>query len=309
MRRWLANLIIDLGHRLGGFLGPDGLLTRAGMENFRSGIDDAMRGMQEESQRRQKLGLLDMQRPDRWRSYWYMQQGYLAEPTNQPTGHWQGGPPQHANAVCPFCEKPLLLYWDIDCRDPRFAAESPELFAGLERLPLYHCWRCPEPTVYQVLPGGPIAMLKPEKKSSEESPFENLPAEFRKTAIQLNPLPREIANLLIIAEDFSEQWLSAEEHRRLRTFFGNDPEVQSWTSPDQFGGAPSFMQGRREIRCPNPGCLTHQMGHPLERRNSVLKDLAAIEPDESFGVSDQFAQVAFHLCWKCNTVHAEYRCT
>jgi hypothetical protein len=47
--------------------------------------------------------------------------------------HWSGGEPYHLGAQCPACRIPLLLLWDINCRDPRFPRRK---FGPLERLPL-----------------------------------------------------------------------------------------------------------------------------------------------------------------------------
>jgi hypothetical protein len=107
---------------------------------------------EEEVERRAAMGLLNAEAPDSWHSYYYMQQGYrVSEAGDQSQDHWRGGPTQHDGAECPVCRKALLLFWDINCNDPRFRSESPELFRDLKRLPLYYCCRRPEPTVYQVL--------------------------------------------------------------------------------------------------------------------------------------------------------------
>jgi len=223
--------------------------------------------------------------------------------------HWRGGPPRHEGAECPVCRKPLLLFWDINCRDPRFAGESAELFAGLERLPLYYCCRRPEPTTYRVVSPGRIETFRPSLEAGEESPFRDAPAEFDRRPLHLEPLPRDIENLLAVADRLSFDWLDAAEMERLAEYLGRDRGGIYGAQMSQFGGAPIFRQGNQGIDCPNPICPTHQMGNPHfpNDRKFKMKELAVIADDAGFEMETNCAQIAFHICWKCNTIHAGYR--
>ncbi|MGA2034337.1 MAG: hypothetical protein ABSG68_18990 [Thermoguttaceae bacterium] len=40
-----------------------------------------------------------------------------------------------------------------------------------------------------------------------------------------------------------------------------------------------------------------------------MKELAVIDVDAGFEMETACAQIAFHICWKCLTVHGQYRCT
>ncbi len=70
-------------------------------------------------------------------------------------------------AACPACPRPLLLFWDIDCSDPRFQTESAPVFGDLKRLPLYHCFRRPEPTTYRVEAEDRIRTFTPDLAAHE----------------------------------------------------------------------------------------------------------------------------------------------
>ena len=263
-----------------------------------------------EARRRDALGLGD-EVPKQWQSYYYLRQGYratLAKDNSQ--DHWRGGPPQHEDAICPICRKPLLLFWDINCRDSRFRAESPDIFGELDRLPLYYCCRRPEPTVYQVLPNSRIRMIKPELCGWEESPFHDFPDEFDRKPIRLEIIPREVENLLIIVNEFALDWLNEAELDRLSEYLQENFIARCSINLSQFGGVPLMTQGHREIECPNADCLTHQMGHPILRNKQhyQMKEIAVIDDDSGFEMETGCAQIAFHICWKCHTVHAEYRC-
>src|SRR5262245_3431609 len=75
--------------------------------------------------------------------------------------HWLGGKPSHSGATCPNCDIPLLLFWDINCRDSRFPKGK---FGSIERLPLFYCWGCVGDLAYQVTSSDRIKILKPEHR-------------------------------------------------------------------------------------------------------------------------------------------------
>jgi len=316
IRERLANLLYKLADAVGG------IETQARREiesramdvlaRLSAGAERRVESADKEAERRDKMGLLDAEVPDRWKSWYYMRQGYrVSEDAGATLRHWRGGSPQHDGAKCPVCRKPLLLFWDIDCRDPRFQSESPELFGGLQRLPLYYCCRRPEPTVYQVLSDDRIKTIRPDLRADEESPFAGFPDEFQRQPLDLEPIPRDVANLLIVADEFAFDWLNSQERQRLSDYLG-DRISSIWDIHlSQFGGRPVLTQGHREISCPNPACATHKMGHPMLRNEKefALKELAVIDVDAGFEMEANYAQIAFHICWKCHTVHARYRCS
>jgi hypothetical protein len=315
IRAKLAELIHSLADVVGGIdweaEREDRRRANEALARISCDADSRLAWAEEEAGRREELGLLNAVVPGRWRSYYYMRQGYrvcAAQDASQ--DHWRGGPPQHDGATCPVCKKPLLLFWDLNCNDPRFRAESPELFGDLERLPLYYCCRRPEPTIYQVVSGDRIRTIRPELRSGEESPFRGFPDAFERRPIRLDAIPRDVANLLILTNDFDSDWLNQEEQDRLSEYFGERGDSIWDVHLSQVGGAPTLSQGHYELDCPNADCPTHSMGHPILRnkREYQMKELAVIDVDAGFEMESNYAQIAFHMCWKCLTVHAEYRC-
>jgi len=274
--------------------------------------EDRLAQAEKEVKEREEMGLLSGEVPRQWHSRYYMQQGYcVSASANQSSVHWRGGAPQHDGADCPICKKPLLLFWDIDCRDPRFRNESTDLFGELERLPLYYCCRRPEATIYQVVDLEHVRAFRPELRDDEESPFAGFPDIFERKALQLGPIPRDVANLLVIVNEFSSDWLNAEEWNRISKFLGAEADSKWDIKLSQFGGAPGFTQGHVDIDCPNPDCPTPRMGHPLLRNERLykMKELAVIDMDAGFEMDKCYSQIVFHICWKCLTIHADYRCT
>ncbi len=272
--------------------------------------DERIAWAEKELDRRIELGLYDETTPPQWESRHYLQQGYrVIAGGGGSQDHWQGGPSQHEGAICPICKKALLLFWDIDCNDSRFRAETREMFGDLERLPLYYCCRRPEPTIYQVVSRDQIQTIRPDLVSEEESPFEGYPNEFDRKPVSLEPVPRDVANLLVIANEYDFSWLDAEERGRLSEYL--DEEIASILdiSMSQLGGALTLTQGHRDIECPNTSCSTHHMGHPLFNNNhNKMKELAVIDVESDFEFESNSSQIAFHICWKCSTIHGEYRC-
>jgi hypothetical protein len=175
VREKIANLLHSIADVVGGINFQAERETRISAETLTQ-INTDIAKAEEEAERRDKMGLLYAEVPEWWQSYYYMQQGYrVTLDQNNTQDHWRGGKPQHENAECPICNKPLLLFWDINCSDPRFRAEMPELFGKLERLPLYYCCRRPEPTCYRVVSRDCIQTFRPSLHSYEESPFVSYP--------------------------------------------------------------------------------------------------------------------------------------
>ena len=70
--------------------------------------------------------------------------------------HWLGGAVDLQGANCPNCKIPLVLHWDINCRDPRFRRNK---FGPLDRLPLLFCWSCVDDIGYRITDRGRIKIL------------------------------------------------------------------------------------------------------------------------------------------------------
>lgn len=180
------------------------------------------------------------------------------------------------------------------------------------RLPLYFCCRCPSPTMYRVESDEKIKSLRPEPVEYEENSFQDSPAEFPRRAIKFEPIPDVIAALLTLTDDIGAAFLDRESLRLLSKYVGQ--EVTSpWDLPiSQFGGLPLLVQGYRELVCPNPQCVGNELEHPYPslQRSLLLKTLAVVcERDSRLRENSQSAQIAFHMCRVCLTVHAQYRCS
>lgn len=309
MREKIANLIHRLADTVGGLSSQtENEVSQQGLEAIRRDLDLAMEEIEAEAKRRCADGLMDLECPEQWKSYFYMRQGYRVSVAPGPMqNHWCGGPTVHEGAICPLCNQPLLLLWDINGRDARFHSECPEFFDGIDRLPLYYCARHPEETIYQVRPKESIRTFQPQRRSDEGSPFGNIPPLFERKPLQLEPIPRNIENLLVIIREFDEEWLQETERASISEYLG----IGFDRHLSQFGGTP-FIARRypNGLPCPNPECLTHRMGHPMLRNklHFQMKQLAVIDADAGFEWEHNYAQIAFHLCWKCFTVHAEYLC-
>ena len=211
-------------------------------------------------------------------------------------------------AKCHLCKRPLTLLWEINCQDPRFQKESEQVFEGQERLPLYYCLHCPEPTIYRCTGPNRIRVLPTERSECEESPFERIPDSFARRPLVLKPIPREIENLIVLSEHIGLDWLRRPDFATLKKYFADISPYFMDVRRSQFGGLPVVQQGHDEIPCPNKRCPTHKWGHPIMRNKQYyyMKELALIDDDAGFEMESNGAQIAFHLCWACHTVHAGY---
>src|SRR5579864_1402079 len=105
--------------------------------------------------------------------------------------HWSGGKPYHKGARCPACRIPLLLLWDINCKDPRFPRGK---FGSLERLPLYYCWGCVNDLSYQVIDQDKIQILPAKRSKGPYFQYKPYPEYFERRGLRLldGSIPEEI---------------------------------------------------------------------------------------------------------------------
>ena len=161
--------------------------------------------------------------------------------------------------------------------------------------------------MYQVLPKNQLRTYAPQMETGEESPFRDFPDSFERRPIELEAIPRDIENLLMIEHEISNDWLTESEQARI----GEYVAPQRFSEFSQFGGMPRMGRRDERIACPNPECLTHRMGHPIGRHDQqyAMKELAVIEYTSGFEMETACAQITFHICWYCLTIHAAYGCT
>src|SRR5262245_52673831 len=114
----------------------------------------------------------------------FLKTRFRVVPGRQDLGdHWLGGEPPQRGANCPVCKIPLLLLWDINCRDQRFPRGK---FGPFERLPLYFCWGCVSDLAYQVLPHGRLKLFRTEiMREGTSFPYDPYPPHFERRPLAL----------------------------------------------------------------------------------------------------------------------------
>jgi hypothetical protein len=243
--------------------------------------------------------------------------------------HRAGGRPYHRGARCPACKIPLLLLWDINCRDSRFPRRK---FGPLERLPLYYCWGCVNDLSYQVVDHDRIRIHPSKRCGGPSFPYEPYPEHFERRGLLLfEGVPDEI---LRIYQDLVARWdldddddnaavpqPTPKEQKELTRFFGHRVVLPMCFFHHQLGGKPLQRHWAEEVfQCPNPACAetASDRVHPRKRRMKflagVLNDpwagLPMVEPANaetrkswSYDVS-----VQYHICHSCWTVLGCNRC-
>ena len=244
--------------------------------------------------------------------------GFRVRLTERPDyDHWQGGKAYHKGAICTVCDRPLLLLWDLDCRDPRFFLNGSPVFGSLARLPFYYCWTCCAEMDYCVAAANRIVVLKNEGTfQGEDFPYQRFPLQFKRQPIGLDKLadvPDELKKSLSIswtdrvparAKKPLEKWLG----RRVNSGF------DIWWH--QLGGVPWLVQGPERILCPNEECSWSRRGRRMKVLGVILNDppsgLPMVETlrkvERNNGSFDNYVQVVFHICKGCLTIHAANRC-
>ena len=233
--------------------------------------------------------------------------------------HWSGGEPQHKNAICPVCKIPLLLLWDINCKDPRFGRRK---FWILERLPLYYCWCCVNDISYQLTDGDRIRIHPPKRRNETSFPYEPYPESFERRALTFDDgFPDKIRRLCVrLLSDFEFE-PSMQEKKTLREFFGHSVIHGLELTHHQFGGRPMDSYWADEVFCcPNSACsgrITDRIRgrkRPMKFLAGILNDpwggLPMVEPanDETKDNWNNYVHVQFHICDLCLTTTGANRC-
>jgi hypothetical protein len=224
------------------------------------------------------------------------------------TGHWHGGEPEHNNARCFVCKKPLRLVWSLLLADTILPDSLRNAFTGLSRLPLYYCFNCPEATTYQVKSDDAIKTLNPAgHDGGDETPYacqSEVPPHLPRRPIALTRIPSIIDGLTSLEIGFCD--LDIAGQRTLSKYVGKKLHSDWDVVFSQFGGSPTLVQGHWDMNCPNPRCS----GKKYEGNSAFqLKELAVIEQDCIDGFSWAYAPLAYHLCWVCGTIQGNFRCS
>jgi hypothetical protein len=241
--------------------------------------------------------------------------------------HWSGGKPYHRGARCPACKIPLLLLWDINCRDPRFPRRK---FEPLERLPFYFCWGCVSDVAYQIVAPDRIRLHPGRRFKGPTFPYHPYPKHFeRRGLVFLEGVPEEIRHLY---HEVIARWDSAdddgavpeptpEEQETLTEFFGHPVLMPICFFHHQLGGKPLLNQWAWEVfECPNPACVGAATGRARGKKRA-MKFLAGVLNDPRAGLPmvepanrrtrkhwDYCATVQYHICDCCWTVLGCNRC-
>lgn len=247
--------------------------------------------------------------PPQWDSTYYLRRGFLIRRSTSSSAiakHCRGA--MSPTRECPTCRVPLRLLLDIDCADTRFKSEKAPVFGDLARLPLYYCFHCAGRTTYRVT-NSRVAFLRDDCTKDDDSPFaEPSVHPVERASVKLQRIPSDVEDLLVIAQEYSTNWLSKRQMRQIKSALGNHAVG---LSRSQFGGLPYLMQGHRNYSCKNPKCKTHQMVDfwTARRPRFKMKELATCLHDLHGYDSARYTAIVFHICWYCHTVTSEYECT
>jgi hypothetical protein len=231
--------------------------------------------------------------------------------------HWLGGSPLHKNAVCPVCNRLLLLLWDIDCGDTRFRNQEKSIFKTLNRLPLYYCWTCASEFDYQVLDSDQLRILSFKgEKQGHDFPYKNFPSQFDRQPIELDLLEKiPIAATRALQAD-SFQKLRKPAKLALEKWLGRSVRHDYDIWWHQFGGRPWLIQGKEKRVCANKRCSWSRRKWSMKILASIVNDppggLPMLETVEHVkkdkGFFNSWVQVVFHICPGCLSIHAANRC-
>ncbi len=234
--------------------------------------------------------------------------------------HWLGGVPQHRGAICPVCKIPLLLLWDINCKDPRFRRGQ---FGSRERLPLYYCWGCVSDLSYQLIGRDRVRVFRVANGEGPHFQYEPYPSHFERRPLALVSarMPEEVLAILRKwdrVEDPLARKMGERKRALLGEYFGHPVTSGQCLFFHQFGGVPSkHWWGTERTLCPNKKCPQGVLGGRTRR---AMKFLAGVLNDpwnglpmiESRGKDAErwynfFVTVEFQICGKCWTLYARNR--
>ena len=239
--------------------------------------------------------------------------------------HWQGGSPIHDGAICPQCDRPLQLFWNLDAGDPRFTTKQGRpLFKTFDRLALYWCVPCFSSIDYILSEKGNVEVLcvdgEPASTATKRErdrgfPYANYPEQFPRNAIDLfsvSDLPKTVVDLLT-AEPIPK--LTDQRKHLLELHVGHQVSKRGFdlmrTWVHQFGGKPYLPQGDSWICCQNDKCRSFgkRMNVIASIHNDPPNGLPLIETMDDVNASPThdfnfFVTVYFHCCKKCGSIHA-----
>ncbi len=219
------------------------------------------------------------------------QQGYSVRLTpKQPDAEFRHlfcGKHNIAGGICPNCQKPLLRFLTLDCKDQRLEIDS----SDLEEVHLLFCWSCniaQRPFAYS-LEDHKVSLLQFGRGgTASDFPYEHYPVFFPEWKVILEPISTEQQKAIILLNEGREDECGEVVYREKL----NVPR-------HQIGGVPLLLQFDDQdlLKCPH--C------------RKIMPFFAEIGDDTGGAgafTGNKFVQVIYSLCRKCRVVGCYQAC-
>lgn len=227
--------------------------------------------------------------------------------------HYAGGSPIHAAAKCRCCKRELTLLWNLDLSDSLFGAAVRDGFHPDSRLALYICWNCMV-TAYRQ-DGPKLTVFQPDHYwdhlTQDESPHADSPNILPSRRIGFQKINSTVDGLRTLADTIGLDRLDKEGIALLSAHYGQPLFSPSQLPYSQLGGGLVFLQGHRNLTCPNKRCPASKLEHPFGdlQVDFLMKELATISLDAEPVLEASYFQIDYHICWVCFSIRAQYACT
>lgn len=208
--------------------------------------------------------------------------------TSSDVSHTFCGRNDMRGAFCPNCRKPLLQLMLFDVRDYRLHLEG----RGFPILSLLFCWTCDLSQglfYYAHLADGSVKILEYRKgQPYEDFPYENYPVSFPESTAVLEPI-----------SSADQDTIRALNSGSLRGSQVRKTQPRLCKPRHQLGGEPYLVQRNMDkvVRC----CVCRQA-------MPFFASIGDDGPEETRFTENDYVQVLFHCCRKCNVVAAYQQC-
>jgi hypothetical protein len=207
----------------------------------------------------------------------------------------------------------LTLLWSVSLEDSLFPDFMREVFAPMECLPFYMCWKCMSASYYA--DGSTKLTCLPFDYHShpiecDDSPYQNAPNELPSRRIGFERIPSTIDAILTLKDDVGFDTLDSSARQTLTEYYGE--EVRNWNLIfSQLGGQFLLYQGHPNRVCPNPKCPASKLKHPYGELevDYLMKELAMLFLNDIPELEKEFFQLVYYVCCTCFSIRAEYQCT
>lgn len=253
---------------------------------------------------------------DSWQLWSYIPDGYQVRYSDRPSTNYEGGPARHRGAICATCQRPLLLFWTLDCRQIKHDKQH-LIFEQLKYLCIYYCPHHHEATNYRLIDDESMEMFPRKNPDTDEGPIEELFEEIPLKPLEIISIPHEIAKDFLVSEFVSPKYLSATEQTRLRQFYGigeNSLLESELHDMNLVGFRLPLIQGPQQHWCPNPKCELNKKSIQNDYTSYIwkgcqMKELAVISLNRNPNFPQSYCQITVHVCWNCLALHVDYACS